>query len=45
MIDAENGWPLVSMEGAAARLKALGSNLSHVRLQGSHHLHLDPETR
>lgn len=44
VIAAEAGWP-VPADVLAARLAAVQAKLKHVRLPGSHHLHLDPDTQ
>jgi pimeloyl-ACP methyl ester carboxylesterase len=46
LITAEHGWP-VSEEMRTARINSLQSKnlLKHVHIEGSHHCHLDPESR
>jgi len=44
LLRARQGWPY-DRAGVAARMALLGAALSHVELAGSHHFHLDPESR
>ena len=44
LITAENGWPPSDPDAVLERVEAMGDKLTHEKVGGSHHCHLDSGT-